>query len=1146
MRFGIREELFPALENIDGMQSENISYFEQMCKLNLLRIISPIIKDVDFKSLLFNNPEKLVKDQSLLENVFASVESLVSDKYKQQQLQYEDFENLENQINEEILNKSGETEGIANQDVSKTDLSNYVFESVGLSLLMGQDIEVSTDLQKRIYYETLINLGSLIHDHKNHIQITHNGDQHTPHIDSLVERVKSSKLLSVAHDLYYLHKKDEDNVDQSNLYSDKVKSKINLYGSINSEYKLNDIHNKFDIDEIKSYFSEDELKKFGAEFEAYDKEVITIHSPQVFTSGNEVHVKVRDNNGDVKQLIIGSIEDIRNIVNYDYNKETLEIKLKVASDKEYTITCKKRDGEVKYYLNIAGYKTKVGDIIKSFTNQVKDDIRQKLGQLQDKIELLTIKKDIEAMADIKVSDQDYIREVRQNLLAQGVSESTFDRFKEHLDYVNEEVFGRYVSDISEELTKNNIEFNRSKFNTAKVKGAKGNKFFSIMAIYDLFDSLKDVPTLGRHDNDALKRIFGINGILDAVNDVRESLSSFYMRSDGSVVTRIRPNSAMGRVFRKPSTRKAFVKVISNPVVEGITFATVAYQFGHNIDAIVKGDHHPLNYYFATSNGIKLASMSMKPISMGVGAAVKGLSAATKILRVISTVSKVLGKLSVATAVVDFAVTISITIYETTEYVKAIAGKIPLSDIEQVTLSLERILREFSLLYLVIQEIAGNKPLGQHYENIIKIKSYLDHIKKAAEKILRENSNIAAVVQYVNSIEEKYSEVIKFEGGESCDQRLDNCNTGEICKFEKKYGDIAFSSISRAVNLISLDISKVLPLKHSTLDGKEVYLIDEDIKHLPNITLDEYNNGLRVVSVPFHFHENSPTCSGVINKEYISNEHYFRPQNNKCNSDKVYRECTQTFTLSGRPFIFANERASILSPILYLSGPNQLIAVENYPAVMHVPKGRVDYEGSKYHDNTFIINYDTYGHIRGGAANNTIVMNYNTSTIFVGLHDGIIDIAGSRITLVNVPSGYIYNYISHSTANQNITTGCKTRYVDAGKGGGNNTIKNSDVNCQDKDYEIRKVNGKDVHSRSTKQATFIIDQNSGSGATISFGDLKSKENLDVIYVKSFDISQLRINEHQNGYRLNFVTDEEVKASVRIDSFEKLVTNTKSHK
>ncbi|WP_353275721.1 ankyrin repeat domain-containing protein [Wolbachia endosymbiont (group A) of Pipizella viduata] len=42
------------------------------------------------------------------------------------------------------------------------------------------------------------------------------------------------------------------------------------------------------------------------------------------------------------------------------------------------------------------------------------------------------------------------------------------------------------------------------------------------------------------------------------------------------------------------------------------------------------------------------------------------------------------------------------------------------------------------------------------------------------------------------------------------------------------------------------------------------------------------------------------------------------------------------------------------------------------------------------------------------------------------------------------------------------------------------------------------------------------------------------------MKCFDISQLRINDHQNGYRLDFVAyDEEVKASVRIDSFEKLV-------
>ncbi|WP_250296735.1 latrotoxin-related protein [Wolbachia endosymbiont of Oedothorax gibbosus] len=1185
----VKEKLFPALLDVDGISSESANYFEQMCKLNLLRIISPIIKDEDFKSLLFNNPEKLVKDQSLLENVFASVENLISDKYKQQQLQYEDFENLENQINEEILNKNGETEVIANQDVSKTDLSNYVFESVGLSLLMGQDIEVSTDLQKRIYYETLINLGALIHDHKNHIQITHNGGHHTPRMNSLVESVKSSKLLSVAYDLYYLRKNKGD-VNQSDLYSSKIKNTISIYGSINSEYKLNDIHNKFDIGEFKSYFSEDELKKFGAEFKAYDKEVITIHSTQVFTSSNEVHVKVRDNNGEVKQLIIGSVEGIKNIANYSYNKETLEIKLKLGNGKEYTITHEeeKIDGEVKYYINIEGYKTKVGDIIKSFTNQEKDNIRQKLGKLQDKIELLEIKRDIEVMADIEVSDENYIREVRQNLLAQGVSESTFNQLERHLDYVNEEVFNKYVNGVSKKLTEKNIEFSNSKFDLAKVKGAKGNKFFSIMAIYDLFDSTNDVPTLGRYDNDALKKIFGINSILDAMDDVRESISARYIRPDGTVVTKIRPDSGMGKVVSKipQSMRKAFVRIISNPAVQAITFATIGYQFGHGVDAIVKGDHHPLNYYFATSNGIKLLSMSMKPISMGVSAAVKGLGVTTKALRVVS-ISKVLGKLSVATGVIDSAVTIGINTYEGVEYVKATASEILLSNGEQLELFIERILNTMPWY----QWIIGGRPRSDYYENAIKIKGFLDWILAEGKGILsyssvattvqcltsvkagdynlnaalryllkrdndslnayltsiknhcsaasvsqclaskRDNDGLSAVVQYVTSIKDEYSEIIESD-------RSPRAYNPE-CTTKSKYTGSSLGEISSNVgNLSSLDISKVLPLVSSTLGGREVYFVNKDIKYLPHVTLDEYNDGLRVVMMPSSFREGSLTCDDVINEKVKSHS-----WPSKCNDGKVYRNCTKTFTLSGEPFVFANGQASSSFPILYLSVPGWFIAAQNRPAIVYLPKDGLSCRGSENHDNVFIINYNTSSYIWGGTANNTIVMNYNTSDISVRLHTGTIDIADSRIRLVtNIFRNYIYNYISHSTANQNITTGCKTRYVDSGKGGGNNSIQNYDVNCQDKDYEVRKVNKNDEHLRSTKRTIFIVDKSSGSGANISSDNLKLKENLDVISVENADVAQLRINEHQNDYRLDFIACSKV-ISVNVDSFEKLVIQLK---
>ncbi|GBO32683.1 Tankyrase-1, partial [Araneus ventricosus] len=396
---------------------------------------------------------------------------------------------------------------------------------------------------------------------------------------------------------------------------------------------------------------------------------------------------------------------------------------------------------------------------------------------------------------------------------------------------------------------------------------------------------------------------------------------------------------------------------------------------------------------------------------------------------------------------------------------------------------------------------------------------------------RDNDGLSAVVQYVTSIREEYSEIIKSD---CSDRSPRGCN--RVCTTESKYTGSSLGEINSNVeNLFSLDISKALPLVSSTLGGREVYFIDKDIKYLPHVTLDKYNDGLRVVMVPSSFREGSLTCGDIINEGVKSSG-----SSKECNDGKVYRNCTKAFTSSGEPFIFANIERSNSSPILYLSGPRQLIAAANYPAVMHIPKGRINYKGSEYHDNTFIINYDTYGHIRGGTANNTIVMNYSPSMIFVRLDNGVIDAAGSKIELAN-----IHNYISHSTANQNITTGCKTRYVDAGKGGGNNSIQNYDVYCQDEDYEIRKVNKKDTHLRSIKQTIFIVDKSSGSGANISSDNLKLKENLDVISVENADVAQLRINERQNDYRLDFVACDEKDEviSVKVDSFAKLVIQTK---
>lgn len=652
-----------------------------------------------------------------------------------------------------------------------------------------------------------------------------------------------------------------------------------------------------------------------------------------------------------------------------------------------------------------------------------------------------------------------------------------------------------------------------------------------------------------------------------MNDVRSSIS-------------ISRNSGVGKLISKipRGMREAFVKVISNPIVEGVTFATVAYQFGHNIDAIVKGDHHPLNYYFATSGGIKLASMSMKPISMGVRAAVKGLGVTTKALKAVSAISSVLGKLSMATAVIDSAVTISITIYETTEYVKAIAGKIPLSDIEQVTLSLDRILREFSPLYLVIQGIAGNKPLGQHYENknqksnyknqIIKIKSYLDHIKKVAKEMLMKKpeqvarpgqcsiyggiaeavqlsvssivegyndpyKDIAGVVQYVSSIVEEYSKIIKSDRSHKSPQP--ECTTDLYC-IGVSYGKI--NNLEK--DLSSLNISRTQRLIPDRLSGKTVYRAEEYDRRFPYITSDERENGLTISQMPTTLHEGNLKCGSVINEEVKSHRW---PR--KCNDGKVYRNCTITFTLSGGPFIFPNERASILSPILYLSVPTHFEVSQNRPAIVYLPEGGIVFHGSKNHDNVFIVGDNTSGFIFGGEENNAIVMNYNTSDIFAGLCDGIINMAGSKITLMDILSGYIYNYISHSTANQNITTGCKTRYVDAGEGGGSNFIQHHDVNCQDEDYEVRKVRKNDTHFRSIKRTIFIVDESSDSGASIRFNNLESKKNLDIISIENIDIARLRINEYQTGYRLDILDcgEQGTIVSVEIDSFEKLVIQLK---
>ncbi|WP_264723277.1 hypothetical protein [Wolbachia endosymbiont (group A) of Sphecodes monilicornis] len=1035
---------------------------------------------------------------------------------------------LESEISDEVLSRHEEIESVATYDVNKSDVLSNALQSLKLSkmlLLMSQKSEVSTELQEKAYYNALTDLGALIHDHKNHV--------HGDHLSALESRVHGNQLFSVAHDLYYLSK-SEGNVDQDKLYSDQVKSKISSY--VEGENGLDDIYSEFNIIDIKGYFSDSDIKDFYAEAEAYDKEVITIHSTQVFADGVEVYVEVKDSNGDYQKVVIGDVASIQNTENYILDEETSEIKLRIDDDKEYTTTQELEEGHVKHYLSIpGGYKVKVGNIISSFAENIKKAIHSKLHSL----ELSASKKDVEEISNAEITDRNYdnvVGEIKQNLLQKGVSEGTFNQLKDHLDSLGKKVFAEYISDVEKKLEGHEIEFDRSKFALAKANMSKGGKFFFLMAIYDLFDSINDVPTLGRHDNDALKKIFGINGILDAMDDVRESLSASYIRSDGKAVTKIPRDSAIGKVISKipDSTRKTFVKIINNPVVQSITFATIAYQFGYSINEIVKGNHHPLNYYWTASSGIKLASMSIKPISVGVSSAMKGISSATKILRGLSTASKVLGKVAVVTMVADVFITIGVEIHERMEYTKAIAEQVPLLPGN-----------EQAVVFF------NWKDAGQRYEGIIRVKGYLNYIKDRAVHLLSAY-NIAAVVQHVANIKEGY--FITFD-----------INTRN---WEKRYLNISFDSIGMNfgtwVNLSSLDISKTLPMTlhalvmdegwerfkcefafsarlecHRKINEKVVYIVNTDAKHVPHLTKCEYENlGLRIVSAPLECQVRKPQCdpqSAAAKDSAISKARRFMVNYN----NEAYTDCTNTFTLSSEPFIFTKTTIGSSSPILYLLGPNRLTAAKNYPAVMVVPEGGVDYRGSTDHDNVFIINYDTYGHLIGGTkSNNTVVMNYNASTISVALHQyGTIRVEDSVIGLLNIP-----NYISHSTANQNITTGCKTRRVDAGEGGGNNSIQHYDVHCQDEDYEIRKVNKKDTHFRSAKQTTFIVDKNSGNGASIiSSNNLESKKNLDTILIKNIDIAQLKINEHQADYSLELLTDDKrsTVTSTKIDSFENLV-------
>ncbi|WCR59677.1 MAG: Phosphocholine transferase AnkX [Wolbachia endosymbiont of Ctenocephalides felis wCfeF] len=876
--------------------------------------------------------------------------------------------------------------------------------------------------------------------------------------------------------------------------------------------------------------------------EAYDTKIITIDSPQVSIDSDKVSIKFKDNSGNDKELILDNAANIKNVENYILDKENLEIKLKVNSDKEYAIIEEIKDQSSEYYLKIDDYRIKLDSIFQDGKEVVFD----KLHQLSTDKQLLENKKYIEDIDDVQ-TNQDYssiVEEIRQNLLAKGVREDTFDRFKSHFDDLGEKVFADYISNVESSLQEKGIAFDRDKFDSAKIKGAKGGKFFSMMAIYDLLDSIGDTATLGRHDNNALKQVFGINGILDAMDDVRTSVS-------------ISPNSKVGKLISKipQPVRQAFVKVISNPVVQSITFATIAYQLGYSINEIAQGNNHPLNYYWTASSGIKLASMSIRPISAGVSFTIKSVSATTKILRGLSVAGKVLGRMSVFTMVPDIVFSLHQSLYGRTMEAQAIAAQIPISNIDRTKIF-------FSNYEKAI------------YEDYIRKKSYLNTVKSNAINYLNSDPNIAAVVQYVTSIEEKYSEIIQtVEKKLACMGRGIGCQDQWVCGLEKRYESISFNKVNTTSNvkddLSSLNISRPLDLEFYQLDDigatrfkstkkyeeflakqekKKVYLISKEAKYLPHITQDEYNSGLRVVMAPSGHLIPQHQCSGIINEQRIFRPYVLDKVYMPCNTGKTYKNCQESFTLSGEPFIFTSPTRKEHSntkkqtfprgSVLYISGPKTLTAAANYPAVMHIPEGsNIRYVGSKNNETIFIINDYTSGTLEGGPGKeNTLVMNVKANDVVADLGNGIISYGNSNnIRLVNT-----YNYVSNSDNRQNITTNCKTTLIN---------VKNAEIwqnsfNCTDKDYEVRVVNKENVHHRGLKQTIFVVNENSDTARIVSgLGDTgKVKGNIDVIRVQVANITQWRINENieESGYNLDLLTDDmqSVVSSTKIDDLNNL--------
>ncbi|MFT4314954.1 MAG: hypothetical protein AB3P11_07940 [Wolbachia pipientis] len=471
-----------------------------------------------------------------------------------------------------------------------------------------------------------------------------------------------------------------------------------------------------------------------------------------------------------------------------------------------------------------------------------------------------------------------------------------------------------------------------------------------MAVYDLFDSIRDASTLGRYDNSVLKRVFGVNGILDAVNDVRESISTSYVHGN-RVKTKISPDSIVGKIINKipDSARKNLVKIIDNPAVRSITFITIAYQFGYSVKEIVGGNHYPLNYYWAGSSSIKLASMSIRPIAIRVSA-VGG-----RFIRVLSVASKLLGKLSIVTGIADIIITAAIDMHQAKEYLDEVSSHIPLSSPEKYNLFLEKswsadlyssctligsigkdvtndkyenmFLSCFSMLKRLF---TGSNTLSQSYENAIKVKNQLNIIKETAITKLICHSDLRAIVQYTPTIGGKEYEVLTGETEDEYGVLF--VHPDHKCTTKTEYGDsYYFDLYDESVSLSSLNISDSLPIMFNTLNGVGVY-VNIEHKHIPHLTVKEYEDGYRIIDAPQSF-KHSKRCSEFSHlfKRSLANDRIY-PTNRKlldykdehkepfCIESKVREICRENFPpyeIFERRKVHDNQEAlPVALPILY--------------------------------------------------------------------------------------------------------------------------------------------------------------------------------------------------------------------------------------